>query len=171
MTATQSHAFEFENFPVVRVAPRETTGFGSVGFVANALFTAVITGTVQSAVEAARAQVVRKRDDLRPYELTEWANVEQDAWLINEAYEAILRTIEAKGPGAALEALTAKTAIARLCENVTRNLCTVIGGGSFNRTSHFGAAFEDVRALGFLRPPWGLAYDQILAGVWSRYGG
>ena len=171
MTATQSHAFEFENFPVVRIAPRETTGFGSVGFVANALFTAVITGTVQSAVEAARAQVVRKRDDLRPYELTEWANVEQDAWLINEAYEAILRTIEAKGPGAALEALIAKTAIARLCENVTRNLCTVIGGGSFNRTSHFGAAFEDVRALGFLRPPWGLAYDQILAGVWTRYAG
>jgi hypothetical protein len=131
----------------------------------------VITGTLESAVEAARAQVVRKREELRPYELTEWANVEQDVWLINAAYEGILRTIEAKGADAALDALIAKTAIARLAEGVTRSICTVIGGGSFNRTSHFGAAFEDVRALGFLRPPWGLAYDQILAGVWNRYGG
>jgi hypothetical protein len=44
----------------------------------------------------------------------------------------------------------------------------VIGGGSFNRSSHFGAAFEDVRALGFLRPPWGLAYDQLLQEGWKR---
>jgi hypothetical protein len=27
--------------------------------------------------------------------------------------------------------------------------------------SPFASWFEDVRALGFLRPPWGLAYDNL----------
>jgi alkylation response protein AidB-like acyl-CoA dehydrogenase len=171
MTATQSHAFEFENFPVTRVAPRETAGFGTASVVATAAFTAVITGVVQSAFEAARAQVARRRDGLRPYELTEWASAEQEAWLIDQAYEGMQSAIEARGGGAGHDALLAKTAIAQLAESVTGRICRVIGGGSFNRTSHFGAAFEDVRALGFLRPPWGLAYDQILSGVWSRDAG
>jgi alkylation response protein AidB-like acyl-CoA dehydrogenase len=170
MTATQSHAFEFENFPVTRLAQREATGLGPVQVLAYAAFTAVITGVVQSAVEAARAQVVRKKDDLRPYELTEWANVEQEAWLIDQSYEGLLREAEAKGVDAGQELLVGKTAVAQLAESVTLRICRVIGGGSFNRTSHFGAAFEDVRALGFLRPPWGLAYDGILEGVWAREG-
>jgi alkylation response protein AidB-like acyl-CoA dehydrogenase len=171
MTATQSHAFEFENFPVTRIAPRETKGFGTVGIVATALFTAVVTGVVQSAFEAARVQVIRRHDGLRPYELTEWASAEQEAWLINQAYEGQQRAIEANGGDAMREALLAKTAIAQLAESLTGRICRVIGGGSFNRTSHFGAAFEDVRALGFLRPPWGLAYDQILNGVWASDAG
>ena len=33
--------------------------------------------------------------------------------------------------------------------------------------SSFGNWFEDVRALGFLRPPWGLAYDGLIAGTTS----
>jgi hypothetical protein len=37
----------------------------------------------------------------------------------------------------------------------------VIGGGTFSRRSPFSSWFEDVRALGFLRPPWGLAYDGL----------
>jgi hypothetical protein len=52
--------------------------------------------------------------------------------------------------------------IAELAESITDRLCRVIGGGSFHRTSHNGAAFEDVRALGFLRPPWVLAYDTLI---------
>ena len=51
----------------------------------------------------------------------------------------------------------------------TQRICRVIGGGSFSRSSHFGAAFEDVRALGFLRPPWALAYDQLLQRTWASY--
>ena len=42
-------------------------------------------------------------------------------------------------------------------------LTRVIGGGTFSRRSPFSAWFEDVRALGFLRPPWGLAYDSLRA--------
>ena len=33
----------------------------------------------------------------------------------------------------------------------------------FAQHSPFGHWFEDVRALGFLRPPWGLAYDALIA--------
>jgi alkylation response protein AidB-like acyl-CoA dehydrogenase len=168
MTATQSHAFEFENFPVTRLAPRATAGFGDALVIAFALFTGVVTGVVQSAVEAARAQAARRKDDLRPYEAIEWARVEQDAWLIDQAYEGMLRAIENGGRSPLLECLQAKTAIAELAEALTGRICRVIGGGSFNRTSHFGAAFEDVRALGFLRPPWGLAYDQMLSEIWKR---
>jgi hypothetical protein len=39
----------------------------------------------------------------------------------------------------------------------------VVGGGSFSRSSPFGRFAEDVRALGFLRPPWGLVHDQLFA--------
>ena len=47
-----------------------------------------------------------------------------------------------------------KTAIAQLAESVLGRICRVIGGGTFSRSSPFGYWFEDVRALGFLRPPW-----------------
>ncbi len=141
---------------------------GAVGAFVSALFAAVITGVTQSAVEAARAQIARRKDDLHAYELVEWARVENEAWLIDQAYEGMLRAVEAKGTGAVLEALHAKTAVSELAESVTGRICRVIGGGSFHRSSHFGAAFEDVRALGFLRPPWVLAYDQILERTWQR---
>jgi hypothetical protein len=52
--------------------------------------------------------------------------------------------------------------VAELAESVTRRICNVIGGGAYNRSSPFGYYFEDVRALGFLHPPWGLAFDQLL---------
>jgi alkylation response protein AidB-like acyl-CoA dehydrogenase len=170
MIATQSHAFEFTTFPVSRGvrASGPGGGFGAVAILAAPLFTAVVVGVVQAAVSAARAQVSKRKDSLRPYEAVEWARIEQDAWLIDQAYEGQLRAIEKAGAAALLEGLQAKTAIAELAETVTNRLCRVIGGGSFNRTSHFGAAFEDVRALGFLRPPWGLAYDQMLTELWKR---
>jgi hypothetical protein len=60
-------------------------------------------------------------------------------------------------------AVQAKTAIAELAESVLHRISKVIGGGTFSRTSPFGYWYEDVRALGFLRPPWGLAYDQLYA--------
>ena len=170
MIATQSHAFEFTDFPVSRGvrAAGQGGGFGAVAILAAPLFTAVVVGVVQAAVSAARAQIVKRRESLRPYEAVEWARIEQDAWLIDQAYEGQLRAIEKAGSGSLLECLQAKTAIAELAEATTGRICKVIGGGSFNRSSHFGAAFEDVRALGFLRPPWGLAHDQMLAALWQR---
>lgn len=43
----------------------------------------------------------------------------------------------------------------------TGRLCRVLGWGTFSRSSPFGHWYEDVRALGFLRLPWGLAYDNL----------
>ena len=170
MTATQSHAFEFKQFPVTRMAwpGNLRVVAGEAGAFVSSVFSAVVVGTVESAFEAARGQVARKREWLRPYELVEWARVETEVWLIRQAYEGMLRAVEAKGSGALLDALHAKTGIAELAESVTGRICRVIGGGSFHRSSHFGAAFEDVRALGFLRPPWGLAFDSILQETWHK---
>jgi hypothetical protein len=39
----------------------------------------------------------------------------------------------------------------------------VVGGGAYSRHSPFGFWLEDVRALGYLRPPWGLAFDRLFA--------
>ncbi len=170
MTATQSHAFEFTDYPVTRIVqPPGVAGLGPAAVLGVPLFSAVIVGTVQSVVAAARAQLGRRHADLRPYEQVEWARIENDAWLIDQAYEGVLRAVEARGTDALLETLHGKTSIAELAESVTQRLCRVVGGGSFSRSSHYGAAFEDVRALGFLRPPWGLAYDQVIDGVWRRF--
>ena len=60
-------------------------------------------------------------------------------------------------------ALRAKEAVADLAERTMLRLTRVLGGGTFSQRSPFAHWFEDVRALGFLRPPWGLAYDALFA--------
>ena len=47
-----------------------------------------------------------------------------------------------------------------------RRVVRIMGGGTYARHSPFGFWFEDVRALGFLRPPWTLAYDALIASAW-----
>jgi alkylation response protein AidB-like acyl-CoA dehydrogenase len=59
------------------------------------------------------------------------------------------------------DALRAKECVAELAEQVLLRLTRVLGGGTYSQRSPFARWFEDVRALGFLRPPWGLAYDSM----------
>jgi len=61
------------------------------------------------------------------------------------------------------DAVRAKQAVAELAEQTLMRLTRVLGGGTFSQRSPFAHWFEDVRALGFLRPPWGLAYDTLFA--------
>src|SRR5215468_713558 len=61
----------------------------------QSLFTAVIVGIVETAIEAARQQVARRRETLRAYERVEWTKAEQEGWLIQQAYEGMLRAVEA----------------------------------------------------------------------------
>jgi alkylation response protein AidB-like acyl-CoA dehydrogenase len=162
MAATQSHAFSFENFPATRMAwpgqfPRLAEAAGGLG---QCCFTAVIAGVAEVALETARPQVAGRRDDLRAYDRVEWARAELEGWLIQQAYEGMLRAMEA-AQDTGLRCVQAKTAIAELAESVLQRICRVIGGGTFSRSSPFGYWLEDVRALGFLRPPWGLAYDRL----------
>lgn len=162
MAATQSHAMAFKNFPATRSAwPTSFASFmephgGSV----SCMFTAVIVGIVETAVEAARQQIIRRRETLRPYEQVEWSKAETEGWLIQQAYEGMLRAVE-DGTEGRRRAVQGKMAIAELAESATSRICRVVGGGTFSRSSPFGYWHEDVRALGFLRPPWGLAYDNL----------
>ena len=74
-----------------------------------------------------------------------------EGWLIEQAYEGMLRAMET-GRDSRLRAVQAKTAIAELAESMLGRICKVIGGGTFSRSSPFGYWYQDVRALGFLRP-------------------
>jgi alkylation response protein AidB-like acyl-CoA dehydrogenase len=87
-----------------------------------------------------------------------------EGWLIRQAYEGMVRAVE-DGKEGRRSATQAKMAIAELAECATDRICRVVGGGTFSRSSPFGYWYEDVRALGFLRPPWGLAYDTLFE--WS----
>jgi len=163
MTATQSHGMSFEGFPATRFAwPGSWRQIVDAAgpFVATT-FTAVILGVVEAAMATARGALADRADSLRPYEQVEWVNAEQDAWLMRQAYEGMLRAVETQ-PEPLPAVLLGKTAAARLAEDCLRRLTRIMGGGTFARHSPFGFWFEDVRALGYLRPPWGLAYDALI---------
>jgi alkylation response protein AidB-like acyl-CoA dehydrogenase len=167
MTATQSHMMAFEDMPATRLAwPAESRKQMAVTHGTGGFFAAVVVGIVEVAGETARAQLAKKSDALRAFERVEWARVETESWLIQQAYEGMLRVVE-RGPmstEAAREGLLGKQAIAELAESVLTRICRTVGGGAYSRYSPFGYWLEDVRALGFLRPPWGLAYDNVFAG-------
>jgi alkylation response protein AidB-like acyl-CoA dehydrogenase len=165
MAATQSHAMRLDGAPGVRLARQGplsdlTTGAGA--FVATT-FTAVVLGVIDEAIAVAKQQVAPKADDLRAYERVEWTRAVSDHWLAAQAFEGSLRTLEAGHPNALFAALCAKESVAELAEATLARLARVIGGGAFSRRSPFAHWGEDVRALGFLRPPWGLAYDNLFA--------
>jgi alkylation response protein AidB-like acyl-CoA dehydrogenase len=168
MAATQSHGFEFDGFPATRFAAtgRMQALSDAAAPLVVACFMGVVLGVVESAMETAREQLGR-RASLRAYEQVEWANAEQDAFLLEQAYEGVLRRVESGEP-ALRTALIAKTAGARLAEDCVRRIGRVLGGGTFSRHAPFGYWFEDVRALGFLRPPWGLAYDGLIASAFEK---
>ncbi len=168
MTATQSHAFQFEDFPATRFAWSggwRAIASASSGFI-SCCFTAVSVGIVDAAIAAARQQLERRHASLRAYERLEWSKTEQEGWLILQAYEGMLRAIEEENP-APLAVTRGKVAVAELAESALQRICRVVGGGTYSRQLPFGFWFEDVRALGFLRPPWGLAYDQLFDQSWD----
>jgi alkylation response protein AidB-like acyl-CoA dehydrogenase len=164
MAATQSHAMRLAGAPAVRLAwelPIEGVTLAAAPFIST-IFTAVVLGVLDEAVGLARGQLQAKADQLRAFEQVEWARAEADHWLAVQAYEGALRGIESGDPTVALhDALRAKQSVAELAEQVLLRLTRVLGGGTFSQRSPYSRWFEDVRALGFLRPPWGLAYDSL----------
>ena len=80
------------------------------------------------------------------------------AWLLAQAFEGMVRTAEA---GGGIDAVRAKIVITELAESLTTRLCRVLGGGTCARHAPFGFWFQDVRALGYLRPPWGLVHRML----------
>jgi len=53
--------------------------------------------------------------------------------------------------------------MAAKAEAILTLVCRAVGGSAFSASSPFASWHQDVRALGFLRPPWGLAFDQLIA--------
>ena len=164
MAATQSHAMRLEGAPATRLAwerPLDEVTRAANPLISS-LFTAAVLGILDEAVAVAREQVRARAQGLRAYERVEWARAEQDHWVAVQAYEGALRAVEGGRPDVALhDALRAKQAVADLAEGILLRLTRVLGGGTFSQRSPFAHWFEDVRALGFLRPPWGLAYDNL----------
>jgi alkylation response protein AidB-like acyl-CoA dehydrogenase len=164
MAATQSHAMRLEGCPAVRLAWDGSFEeiMPAAAPLISSLFTAVVLGVLDEAIRTAKQQLAPKADSLRPYEQVEWSRAELDHWVAVQAYEGALRAVESGEQPRSLHAtLRAKEAVAELAESSLGRLARVIGGGTFSRRSPFASWFEDVRALGFLRPPWGLAYDTL----------
>jgi alkylation response protein AidB-like acyl-CoA dehydrogenase len=164
MAATQSHAMRLESVPAVRLA--WNGGLDPItraaGPIISVLFTAVILGVLDAAIELARDQLRSKADQLRAFEQVEWSRAELDHWLAVQAYEGGLRAVESGEDAVAFHgALRAKQAVADLAEQSLLRVTRVVGGGTYSNRSPYAHWFEDVRALGFLRPPWALASDNL----------
>ena len=162
MRATQSHAMEFTDFPATRMA--WTNNLLNVaqragGFI-GCLFTAVVVGIVDEAMDTAAQMLSTKTSGA--FEQVEWTRAQTEHWLIGQALNGMLTAVETQADPRR-DVLLGKTAIAELSESVMTRLCRTLGGSTFSRRSPFGYWFEDVRALGFLRPPWNLAFATLVA--------
>jgi alkylation response protein AidB-like acyl-CoA dehydrogenase len=169
MAATQSHAMRLEGCPAIRHArrgPLDELTAASGPLTAN-VFTAVVVGILDEAIATAQQLLAPRADGLRAYERVEWTRAGLEHWLAVQAHEGALRAIAADDPAKGRAALRAKEAVAELAETSLGRLTRVIGGGTYSRRSPFAAWYEDVRALGFLRPPWGLAYDTLFGSSFA----
>src|SRR5260370_12467618 len=135
----------FKEFPVTGMAwPGQLRLIQeATGALGQCVFTALIVGVVEVGLETARQQVTRRRDTLRAYERVEWSKAELEGWLIEQAYEGMLRAME-KDRDRRLRAVQAKTAIAELAESVLGRISRVIGGGTVSRASPLGHWYQDV---------------------------
>ncbi len=163
MIATQSHAFALTQCRAERAASREAfaSAVPVVSQLTPMLFAAVIIGILRSAIGSARERLRPRGAAMKPYEQVGWVEVTNAAWLAEQAYEGAIRAIEAES-GGLMAASRAKATIAALAERCLADLGRVLGGASYARDAPFGQWAEDVRALGYLRPPWGLAFEQLL---------
>ncbi len=83
-----------------------------------------------------------------------------------QAYEGGLRGLEQHGR-AKVDANMAKANGAHLAESIMTRLCRHSGGAAYSRRSPLGYWFEDVRALGYLRPTWSIALDSLHTMCWE----
>lgn len=162
MMATQSHAFRFESFPTERIAwaGRGPEVAPVAGAFSNALFTAVIMGILDTAMATAAGRMRPRLGSLRAFEQVAWQCAENDYWTACQVYRGMLAAVAEK-PNFILDTVRAKTVVAELAEAALAGVGRAMGGGAFTRYNPLGQWSQDVKALGFLRPPWGLAFEQM----------
>ncbi len=168
MTATQSHAMRFDDMPAMQSAwpSQERVDYQEPPRPGGMLFTPGILGIVETAIETARSQLERTHRSMCVYEHVEWSKVEMEGWFIQQAYAGVLRDIEA-GRNASHSGLLCKAAVAELAESALIRIAKIVGDSTYSRHSPYGFWLEDVWALGFLQPPWGLTYNRIFQESWS----
>jgi alkylation response protein AidB-like acyl-CoA dehydrogenase len=161
MAATQSHAFRFDNV----VAERHAQQRGAVNLIPKMvpvvayMFASVIMGILDAALAEARRRLQPRAERMSAFERASWTKAVNDIWLAEQAFEGIARTIETAAPSSGV--LRGKLAVSELAEASLLAISKAIGGASYSRSNSFGQWSQDVRALGFLRPPWSLAYDRL----------
>jgi alkylation response protein AidB-like acyl-CoA dehydrogenase len=161
MAATQSHAFRFNGVAAERHAQRK----GAPNLVprmipvVGCMFSSVIMGILDAALTEARRRLQPRAERMSAFERVSWARAVNDIWLAEQAFEGMVRAIECGGPASVVQ--RGKLAISELAEASLLAISKTIGGASYSRSSPFGQWSQDVRALGFLRPPWSLAYDRL----------
>ena len=171
MTSTNSHAFDFHDFPATRIACPSSqieqlaggVGLGSV------VFTSVIVGVVDAAMDFTRQRLSQTRSQgssLRAFQQVEWTLADQEYWVIDQLWESAMRAFD-QDTWDRRSNLLIKESVARLAESVLSRLCKLSGGTSYTWYSPLGAWYEDVRALGYLRPPWALAFDNMFELSWT----
>jgi alkylation response protein AidB-like acyl-CoA dehydrogenase len=161
MAATQSHAFHFEALPAERHAL--ACGFSKLPRFMPAssyTFASVTMGVLDAACAEAHKRLAPRRDRLGAHERMSWARAANGIWLADQAFEGMAAAIEAGTPVPAVQ--HGKLAIAELAETAMRDIGLAVGGSAFSRGNPFGQWAQDVRALGYLRPPWNLAWDGLV---------
>jgi hypothetical protein len=142
---------------------------GEPGAVHTILFVGVILGVVDAAMAYMDRQLrARGAPDsaLPAFEKVEWVMAQREAWLARQAYDGALHALETHGK-ARRDAQMAKANLAILAECILTRLCRIAGGGAYSRHSPLGFWFEDVRAAGFLRPPWSVALEGLYTTGWE----
>lgn len=163
MKATQSHACMLDGIEGTAWAWPESVLQGA--HAAGALGLGMYCAVVSAVVDAAMAEAERRLSgrSLRPYEEVAWTQAEIDHWMLAQAQLGLSAVIStAPTAEAAIAAVKAKMGMAATAEAILANVSRAVGGGAFSASSPFASWYEDVRALGYLRPPWALAFDQLI---------
>ena len=165
MKATQSHAVMLDGvhgIPFAWPGALESVG-PPVATLGLGLFCSVIMAVVDAAMAEATSRLSGK--SLRPYEQVAWAEAEVGHWMLTQAHRGVRNVIAGAADAAddpAVAMVKGKTGMATMAESTLTLICRAVGGGAFSASSPFASWHQDVRALGFLRPPWGLAFDQLI---------
>lgn len=170
MKATQSHAFRLQDIPSERYAwTGEVINQAGIALLSTqCCFMAVSMGILDSVQEEARRRLQPKAATgrLSAFEEVEWTKAVNEIWLANQAFDGVLRAV-ANQDSPVRSVAEGKTAISTLGEQALTRISRVIGGASYAESQPFGQWFQDFRALGFLRPPWALAFQTQFLQSWS----
>jgi alkylation response protein AidB-like acyl-CoA dehydrogenase len=120
-------------------------------------------GIVRAAMASTKQQLKARGGIRGSLEAVEWAGAQADGWLLDQAFEGVLRATETSCSSAEfdLETKLAKLAACELAESALRHASGAIGGSSYSAFSPIGWWHEDVRAMGLLRPTLNTLVDDV----------